>query len=135
MGVDLLCGDGVGILHISTKGKHHITDTSFCYNNDISPMSVSSEGYKKIINSLSTENVDLIKMHGSGTNRNTEVEYEAVKSFDCRKIEYKSEIGHTQGASSVVEICMMLDREEFTKALVLACGLGGFYGGCIINKR
>ena len=135
LGVDLLCGDGVGILHISTKGKYHVTGTSFCYNSDISPMAVSSEGYKKVINSLNTENVDLIKMHGSGTNRNTEVEYEAVKDFDCKKIEYKSEIGHTQGASSIVEICMMLDREEFTKALVLASGLGGFYGGCIINKE
>ena len=135
LGVDLLCGDGVGILHISTKGKYHISGTSFCYNNDISPMSVSSEGYKKVINSLNTEGVDLIKMHGSGTNRNTEVEYEAVKGFDCKKIEYKSEVGHTQGASSIVEICMMLDREEFTKALVLASGLGGFYGGCIINKE
>lgn len=134
LGVDLLCGDGVGILHISTKGKYHITGTSFCCNNDISPMSVSSEGYKKVINSLNIEGVDLIKMHGSGTDRNTEVEHEAVKGFDCKKIEYKSEIGHTQGASSVVEICMMLDREEFTKALVLASGLGGFYGGCIINK-
>ena len=81
------------------------------------------------------EGVNLIKMHGSGTNRNTEVEYEAINEFDCRKIEYKSEIGHTQGASSIVEICMMLGREEFTKALVLASGLGGFYGGCVINKE
>ena len=62
-------------------------------------------------------------------------EYKAIEHIECRKIAYKSEIGHTQGASSIVEICMMVDREEFSKAMVLASGLGGFYGGCIVSKE
>lgn len=134
IGVDLLCGDGIGILHLSVDGMYDIVDTTFCYNRDTSPMSVSSEGYKKVLDNLNTEEVDLIKTHGSGTDRNTIEEISAIEHIACRKVEYKSEIGHTQGASSIVEICMMLDREEFNKALVLASGLGGFYGGCVIRR-
>lgn len=135
LGIDLLCGDGVGILHLSTEGEYIIADTTFCYNQDSSPMSVSCEGYSKVVNSLDTMGVDLIKTHGSGTDRNTLEEMKAIEDLDCKKIGYKQEIGHTQGASSVVEICILLDREKFTKSLVLASGLGGFYGGCIISKE
>lgn len=135
IGVDLLCGDGIGILHLSVDGIYDIVDTTFCYNQDSSPMSVSTEGYKKVVDSIDTKEVDLIKMHGSGTERNTMEEYKAIEHIECRKIAYKSEIGHTQGASSIVEICMMVDIEEFSKAMVLASGLGGFYGGCIVSKE
>ena len=135
LGIDLLCGDGVGILQLSTEGKYTITDTSFCYNCDSSPMSVSCDGYSKVVNSLDTNGVDLVKTHGSGTDRNTMEEMKSLDNIDCKKIGYKQEIGHTQGASGIVEICMMLDIEEFTKALVLASGLGGFYGGCIVSKE
>ena len=135
LGIDLLCGDGVGILHLSTEGEYIIADTTFCYNQDSSPMSVSCEGYSKVVNSLDTSGVDLIKTHGSGTDRNTLEEMKAIEDLDCKKIGYKQEIGHAQGASSVVEICILLDREKFTKSLVLASGLGGFYGGCIISKE
>ena len=98
-------------------------------------MSVSYEGYSKVVNSLDTNGVDLVKTHGSGTDRNTMEEMKAIEFLECSKIGYKQEIGHTQGCSTIVEICMMLDREEFTKALVLASGLGGFYGGCIVSKE
>lgn len=135
LGIDLLCGDGVGIIHLSTEGVYSITDTTFCYNQDSSPMSVSSEGYGKVISSLNIESVNLVKTHGSGTDRNTIEEMKAIEHIDCKKIGYKQEIGHTQGASGIIELCMMLDREEFTKALVLASGLGGFYGGCIVSKE
>ena len=135
LGIDLVCGDCISVVHLSKEGIATIEEVEWLWNRDSSPMSVSVEGYSKLVSRFDVEGVDLIKLHGSGTDRNTEVELEAVKGFNCKKIEYKSEIGHTQGASSVVEICMMLDREEFTKALVLASGLGGFYGGCIINKE
>lgn len=135
LGIDLLCGDGVGILHLSTEGRYSITDTSFCYNCDSSPMSVSSDGYSKVVSSLDIDGVDLVKTHGSGTDRNTMEEMKSLDNIGCKKIGYKQEIGHTQGASGIIELCMMLDREEFTKALVLASGLGGFYGGCIVSKE
>lgn len=135
LGIELLCGDGVGILHLSTEGTYSIADTAFYYNCDSSPMSVSCEGYSKVVNALDTDGVDLVKTHGSGTDRNTMEEMKAIEHIDCKKVGYKQEIGHTQGASGIVEICMMLDMEEFTKALVLASGLGGFYGGCIVSKE
>lgn len=136
LGISLICGDCVVVAHLTKdEGIASIDDVVWTWNNDKSPMSVSSEGYKKVVNSLCTYGVDLIKTHGSGTDRNTMEEHKAIEHIECRKIEYKSEIGHTQGASSIVEICMMLDREEFTKAMVLASGLGGFYGGCIVSKE
>lgn len=134
LSIDLVCGDCVSVTHLALDGDFSVDDVTWCWNRDTSPMAVSSEGYRKVIACLDTKCIDLIKMHGSGTSKNTEAEYEAVNEFDCRKIEYKSEIGHTQGCSSIVEICMMIDREEFTKALVLASGLGGFYGGCVIRR-
>lgn len=136
LGINLICGDCMCVAHLTKdEGVVSISDTAWKWNNDKSPMSVSTEGYKKVIDSIDTKEVDLIKMHGSGTERNTMEEHKAIEHIECRKIEYKSEIGHTQGASSIVEICMMVDREEFSKAMVLASGLGGFYGGCIVSKE
>ena len=136
LGISLICGDCVVVAHLTKdEGIASIDDVVWTWNNDKSPMSVSSEGYKKVVNSLCTYGVDLIKTHGSGTDRNTMEEHKAIEHIECRKIEYKSKIGHTQGASSIVEICMMVDREEFSRAVVLASGLGGFYGGCIVSKE
>ena len=48
---------------------------------------------------------------------------------------YKKDIGHTQGASTIVELGMLLDEVVVgTKSLVLASGMGGFYGGCTVSK-
>lgn len=138
LGINLICGDCMCVAHLTNDdegGVVSISDTVWKWNNDKSPMSVSTEGYKKVIDSINTNEVDLIKMHGSGTDRNTMEEMSAIEHIDCRKVAYKQEIGHTQGASSIVEICMMVDREEFNKAIVLASGLGGFYGGCMVSKE
>ena len=99
-------------------------------------MSVSKYGYIKAIKELDYSNIDIVKTHGSGTDRNTKEELDALSDLriDSKIVEYKSKIGHTQGASTIVEICMLLDNEEFSKALVLASGLGGFYGSCIVAK-
>lgn len=135
LGIDLVCGDCISVTHLANEGIASIDDVVWKWNRDSSPMSVSCEGYSKVISSLDTNGVDLVKTHGSGTDRNTMEEIKSVEHIDCKKIGYKQEIGHTQGCSTIVEICMMLDREEFTKALVLASGLGGFYGGCIVSKE
>lgn len=136
LGIDLVCGDCVSVTHLANEGIALIDDVVWKWNKDSSPMSVSKEGYDKVISSLDTSGVDFVKMHGSGTERNTEMEIEAIRArgVNVKCVGYKQEIGHTQGCSTIVEVCMMLDREKFTKSLVLASGLGGFYGGCIITK-
>ena len=136
LGIDLVCGDCISVTHLATEGMASIDDVVWKWNKDSSPMSVSKEGYDKVISSLDTSGVDFVKMHGSGTERNTEMEIEAIRArcVNVKCVGYKQEIGHTQGCSTIVEVCMMLDREKFTKSLVLASGLGGFYGGCIITK-
>lgn len=48
---------------------------------------------------------------------------------------YKKEVGHTQGASTAVELGMLLDDMVIgDKAVVLASGMGGYYGGCTVWK-
>ena len=136
LGIDLICGDCISVTHLANEGVASVDDVAWKWNKDSSPMSVSKEGYEKVISSLDVSGVDFVKMHGSGTERNTEMEIEAIRArgVECRCVGYKEEIGHTQGCSTIVEVCMMLDNENFTKSLVLASGLGGFYGGCIITK-
>lgn len=136
LGIELVCGDGVICMHFSSnKSNILISDSEFLWNMDTSPMSVSKEGYDRILECFD-KNVDLVKTHGSGTARNTLVENEAVKDAlgDIKIVAYKDEIGHTQGVSGAIELCMMIDREEFNKAIVLASGLGGFYAGCVVER-
>ena len=136
LGIDLVCGDCISVTHLANEGIASIDDVVWKWNKDSSPMSVSKEGYDKVISSLDTSGVDFVKMHGSGTERNTEMEIEAIRArgVEGKCVGYKELIGHTQGCSTIVEVCIMLDNENFTKSLVLASGLGGFYGGCIITK-
>lgn len=137
LGIDLLCGDGLVGMHLShTKSNIEVSQVVWKWNKDSSPMSVSKEGYLKVLSELDTSDIDIVKMHGSGTERNTSEELSAIKRaigyVRCK--EYKSIIGHTQGASTAIEIGMLCD-EEWSKAIVLASGLGGFYGGCSLRRH
>ena len=80
--------------------------------------------------------MDVVKSHGSGTTRNTEVELAAIREVmvDVGVIEYKSEIGHTQGVSALIELCILLGEPDWKKSVCLASGLGGFYGGCTVRR-
>lgn len=53
---------------------------------------------------------------------------------NIKTISYKQDIGHTQGASGLVELCKLIEEPELNKAIGLASGLGGFYGGYNIEK-
>lgn len=134
IGANVTCGDGAVVLHFSNKESAvEVGQTELLWNKDKSPMSVSKEGYGKLLSRFSND-YDIVKAHGSGTDANTEAELGAIGE-DKRVVEYKSEIGHTQGLSGAIELCMLLEREKFNKALVLASGLGGFYSGCEIIRR
>jgi 3-oxoacyl-(acyl-carrier-protein) synthase len=80
-------------------------------------------------------NIDMIKMHGSGTEQNTTAEDEAINELfgNIDRIEYKSKIGHSQGVSAVVEICKLMDEYQNKSVLVNASGLGNFYGSCYVR--
>ena len=139
LGVEIVCGDGLGVVVLNnTSGVARIDEVSWKWNNDRSPMSVSKEGYMKVLNELNLEGIDIVKPHGTGTSRNDEAENEALIEVGLNEVEtklYKKDIGHTQGASTIVELGMLLDEVTTgTKALVLASGMGGFYGGCTIWK-
>ena len=48
---------------------------------------------------------------------------------------YKDKIGHCQGASGLIELCMVLDDDKLKgKILCTASGLAGFYGSCLVEK-
>ena len=139
LGIDVKCGDGLAVLVLGRdSGVAKIDKVVWKWNNDRSPMSVSKEGYLKVLKELDLENIDVVKPHGTGTDRNDEAENEAlveVKLGSVDKKMYKKDVGHTQGASTAVELGMLLDEMvSKTKGLVLASGMGGFYGGCTIWK-
>lgn len=137
--IDLVCGDGVAILEFSkNEGIVEVENVAWCWNNDPSPMTVTKDGYLKVLSKLKCEGIDYIKSHGTRTSRNDVAENEALAEvFDSVPVMlyYKDEIGHTQGASSAVELGMFADGWLDGRCLMLASGLGGFYGGCVVNKR
>lgn len=137
LGINLLCGDGVAGLHFSNNPSDIcISEVTWKWNKDVSPMSVSSNGYHKVLADLDVHDCDVVKLHGSGTERNTIEELAAVYEIlpNVKTISYKESIGHTQGASTAIEMCLLTDDTSWKKAVMLASGLGGFYGGCVIRR-
>jgi len=94
------------------------------------PFLVTKSGYAKVDTNLDINN---IKPHGTKTPVNDNAEIDLVSNRNS--IYYKPEIGHTQGASALLEICMLLDdKKVYGDTLCVASGLGGFYGSCILRK-
>ncbi len=149
--IDVVCSDGFFILQLGKYGNEidelnssHfgcIFGPSFIWNDDKSPFEVSKEGYLKAMNSFENSKIDYIKVHGSGTAQNNKAEQSAIDELFgedlITTIEYKSQIGHSQGCSTGVELCMIIDRfhEKIIynrKILINASGLGNFYGSCLL---
>jgi 3-oxoacyl-[acyl-carrier-protein] synthase III len=138
LGIDMVCTDGAAIIHLSNKYSNYKIDlTSWKWNADSSPMSVSADGYIKVLNDLYSDDVSYVKTHGTGTERNNEVEASSIELFGIRDtVSYKEIHGHTQGASGLIELCMLIEDKRYDNktGLVLASGLGGFYGGVRLTK-
>ena len=131
--IDLVCSDGFFILHLSNNSKDKkafIKNPQWLWNPDRAAFFVSCDGYKKAMLPFMKCDIDMVKMHGTGTAQNDIAEYEAIKELfgDIETIEYKSQIGHSQGCSTGVELCMLLDNYKNKNILVNASGLGNFYG-------
>lgn len=132
-GIDVVCSDAFAILHIQ-KGDQ-ISDVNWVFNSDSTPFTVSKDGYIKSMAPFKDLAIDAVKTHGTQTPQNTEAENSAIEELfgEVPLIEYKKEIGHTQGCSTAIELCMLLDREKSGTYLVNASGLGNFYGSCVID--
>lgn len=138
LNIDLVCSDGIFIIQLTKEcqePKAYIGDVSWVWSDDRSPFEVTKDGYKKAMEQFKIYNIDMIKMHGSGTEQNTTAEDEAINELfgNIDRIEYKSKIGHSQGVSAVVEICKLMDEHQNKSVLVNASGLGNFYGSCYVR--
>ena len=137
--IDLVCGDGIAILEYSKEdcGGLEVENVVWVWNNDPSPMTVTKDGYLKVLRKLGCGSVEYVKPHGTRTGRNDVAENEALIEYYSvvpEMLYYKDEIGHTQGASSAIELGMFAASDLSGRCVMLASGLGGFYGGCVVNK-
>ena len=125
--IDVKPGEGFACLVLSNeKDGTQITDSKWEYSYSNNPFLVSPEGYKKVYTKTKE-----VKGHKTGTEQNDVSEKEVFgETFG-----YKDRIGHCQGASGLIEICMVLEENTKTNVLCVASGLGGFYGSCVVNKE
>lgn len=136
--INIVCSDGFFILHLTKSSKDikaKIFKPTWIYEDGKSPFEVTKDGYMKAMYPFSLSKIDFIKMHATGTKQNNEAEYEAIKEFfkNVETIEYKSKIGHSQGCSTAVELCKLIDEYKNKNILVNASGLGNFYGSCLVG--
>ena len=129
--IPLTVSDGLAIVRLSKSDNGNnieITDTKWKYEWNRNPFGVTKKGYLTIDNKT-----DMVKLHGTGTPANNKAEEVLTTNKDS--INYKSKIGHSQGASALLELCMAIDDENAKgDILCVASGLGGFYGSCILHK-
>lgn len=128
LGIPVTCGDGFAYLRLCKGQGIHQPVWKFTYQQN--PFYFP----KAVLDTLRPEYpVDFVKLHGTGTESNTEAESGLAEI--ATPITYKQDIGHTQGVSALLEACMVLDDPKVTgKVLVTANGLGGFYGSFLLVK-
>ena len=129
--IKVKASDGFALAVFSNEGEGpYITDckTTFRYNSN--PFLATADGYRDLISPC-----DIVKVHGTGTEMNTLAENEAFEGMP--QIEYKSLIGHSQGSSGLLELCMSMDdnRTEGLRTLCIASGFGGFYASCVLHRQ
>ena len=128
--IDVKASDGFACAVFSKEGNgFNITDSKKAFVYDTNPFLTSAYGYSLV----DTPSVN-VKVHGTGTEVNTKAENEAFSGRNL--IEYKSRIGHSQGSSGLLELCMVLEDDNVSgSTLCVASGFGGFYGSCLVNKE
>ena len=124
--IELKVGEGIAIMHLK-KGGDDIHDCKWAYEYSRNPFAVSVTGYDGI-----DGEAEYVNPHGTGTTTNEAAEQVVVNGR--KELRYKEDIGHTQGASGLIEVCKVLDEDVTGDVLCMASGLGGFYGSCIVNK-
>lgn len=130
-GIPLTVSDGLAIVILQREPTDiEITDTKWGYEYNRNPFGTTVEGYAQLTDVAH----DSVKPHGTRTSNNDAAEQELVKDRKCYYL--KDTIGHSQGASALLEVCCLMDTGTCgEKILCLASGLGGFYGRCVLHKR
>ena len=126
--IPITCGDGFVFMRLA-KGDG-ISDIKWKYRYNSNPFMFTKDTLDELTPSYP---VDYVKLHATGTGANESAE-EGLRKLG-HNLRYKDLIGHTQGVSSLVETCMVLDDDSIQgKILVVANGLGGFYGSFTLDK-
>ena len=119
-------GEGFACVVLGREGLYEVKDAKWAYCYDRNPFLVKADGYAMV----ATE-ADVVKGHKTGTDQNDKAEAEVFGNT----IGYKDKVGHCQGASGLIETCMLLDDETVQgDVLCVASGLGGFYGSFVVSK-
>jgi len=127
--IDIMCGDGFVYMKFG-KGMGNLESINWKYAYNANPFTFTSHSLNTLIPDYP---LDFIKLHGTGTPSNTEAEADLAELGI--PLTFKSRIGHTQGISSLLEMCIVLSSDAIKGTiLVLANGLGGFYGSCTLYK-
>ena len=126
--IPLIVSDALAVVRFGREGTIEVTDSKWKYQWNRNPFGTTKSGYAMV-----DSEADTVKPHGTGTNNNNEAEEDLVAGRSS--VYYKPEIGHSQGASALLEICMTIDDSNISgDVLCVASGLGGFYGSCVLHK-
>lgn len=124
--IEVTPGEGFACVVIGREGDYLVRDAKWGFAYDRNPFLVKASGYAQV----NTE-ADVVKGHKTGTVQNDTAEMEVFGST----IGYKDKVGHCQGASGLIETCILLDDESVKgNVLCVASGLGGFYGSFVVEK-
>lgn len=128
LGIKIVCGDGFVYMKLG-KGID-ISKTCWHWAYNPNPFMFTRTDMEKLIPFYK---VGYVKLHGTGTPSNEAAE----RSLEllATPLRYKPEIGHTQGISALLETCLLLDDKSIRgRILVVANGLGGYYGSFTLTK-
>lgn len=125
--INIRPGEGFALIVVSKNGEGpKLLDAKWEYSYNKNPFLVNTDGYTKV-----KCEADMVKGHKTGTDQNDLAEQEVFGST----FGYKDKIGHCQGASGLIELCLILDDNKLNgRILCTASGLGGFYGSCLVEK-
>ena len=130
--IPIVCGDGFFYMKLvkTSSNAHMIFNPVWKYTHQRNPFMFPREVLDTLIPDYQ---VDFVKLHATGTPANAIAEAGLEQIGKVRT--YKHVIGHTQGISSLLETCILLDDCTVSgKILVTANGLGGNYGAFTLIK-
>lgn len=135
---DMPLGDAFAYVVLTNEPTDiEIASTEVGFRYESHPMKFSSDGYQKVLQNV-PKKVDIFKPHFSGNPQSDIEEIDALQKMEIEYgvlVSYKQRIGHTQGVSALIEMAMLIEEREFNTALLMASGLGGFYGSAVLSKR